>query len=710
MLNHDTYQLLTLTPGIGSYSNGNSYGFPEYDVQVNGSAWAQIAAIGYFLDGGYNMSSLEDGGLTAPSPDAVQEFRVTTGNYSAEFGRFQGGIVDVVPKSGTNSLHGTLFEYFRNTELNASAWGASTKPIQKRNQFGGTVGGPVKKNKTFYFLSYEGLRQMGSNFSTSAVVPTALERAGNFTASKIQPKDPNTNAPFPGGIIPTTRFDPVALKILSSSVPLANLPGNRYDAQEPAPTDSDEGMAKIDHSISSSHLLTFSYFTTRGNTLSSLPGNLIWVDRTFLWKQQNFNLNETWTISPTTVNQFHAGYLRDFGGRVNATASGSGLPASVNSLGALGSTFNIQGPPSLPQVTVSGYFTLGNAIQGPVAGDDFYQVRDTLSKTISRHTFKAGVDASEVRVLLATDLNNYGIFSFNGTTTGNALADYLVGLPVSFNQDVPEAKTNVSWYLGLFAQDDFRINRRLTLNLGLRYDLQTPFVEPQDQTDTFVAGYQSTIVPKAPKGLLFPGDQGPNGVIPRGLFPTRALNFSPRIGLAWDLFGDSKTSFRAGFGQFYSSMSGNEIDSVHDQQPFTVRQTFPRVKNESLSNPYADLPSDPFPYIYTPSNPRFLPPSSVSGIGVGFVPAYSFQLNATLQRQLTSTLSVSVGYVGSLGRHLPLSADQNNPALTLSSYQPCAAGVPSTTTNCANTSNYNARRPIEPGILGSISDPRGSHQ
>ena len=327
LLNHDTYQLLTLTPGIGSYSNGNSYGFPEYDVQVNGSAWAQIAAIGYFLDGGYNMSSLEDGGLTAPSPDAVQEFRVTTGNYSAEFGRFQGGIVDVVPKSGTNSLHGTLFEYFRNTELNASAWGASTKPIQKRNQFGGTVGGPVKKNKTFYFLSYEGLRQMGSNFSTSAVVPTALERAGNFTASKIQPKDPNTNAPFPGGIIPTTRFDPVALKILSSSVPLANLPGNRYDAQEPAPTDSDEGMAKIDHSISSSHLLTFSYFTTRGNTLSSLPGNLIWVDRTFLWKQQNFNLNETWTISPTTVNQFHAGYLRDFGGRVNATASGSGLPA-----------------------------------------------------------------------------------------------------------------------------------------------------------------------------------------------------------------------------------------------------------------------------------------------------------------------------------------------------------------------------------------------
>src|SRR5208283_5177302 len=132
---------------------------------------------------------------------------------------------------------------------------------------------------------------------------------------------------------------------------------------------------------------------------------LVWVDRTFLWRQQNFNLNETWTISPSTVNQFHLGYLRDFGGRVNATSSGSGLPASVTSLGALGSTFNVQGPPSLPQITVSGYFTLGNAIQGPLAGDDFYQVRDIVSKTVGRHTFKAGVDVSQVKAFLDTDLN-----------------------------------------------------------------------------------------------------------------------------------------------------------------------------------------------------------------------------------------------------------------------------------------------------------------
>ena len=685
LVNHDVYQLLTLTPGIGSYSNGNAYGFPEYDVQVNGSAWAQIAAIGYFLDGGYNMSSLENGGLTAPEPDAVQEFRVTTGNYSAEFGRFQGGIVDVVMKSGTNSTHGSLFEYFRNDKLNANSWGSITKPEQRRNQFGVTVGSHIIRDKTFYFLSYEGLRQRSSNVSTAAVVPTPLERQGNFTASKIQPKDPVTGVAFPGGIIPLTRFDPVALKILTNNVPLANLPGNRFDAVEPAPTTSNQGMAKIDHSLSQKHLLSFSYFTSRGDTLSSLAGNLIWADRTFLWKQQNFNLNETWTVSPNTVNQFHIGYLRDFGGRVNTP---------MTSLGDLGSRFNVQGPPSLPQITVSGYFTLGNAIQGPVAGDNFYQVRDTVSVTHGRHTFKAGVDASLVKVTLQTDLNNYGTFSFNGTTTGNALGDYLIGLPVSFNQDAPENKINDSWYLGLFVQDDFRVTRRLTMNIGLRYDVQTPFVEPHDQTDTFVPGVQSKIVPAAPTGVLFPGDPG----IGRGIFPTRKLDFSPRLGLAWDIFGDGKTSFRAGFGQFYSSMSGNEIDQVHDQQPFTVRQTFPRVKNESLSDPYADLPGDasPFPYIYTPSAPRFLPPSSISGISRNFLPAYSFQLNATLQRQLTSTLSVSAGYVGSLGRHLPVQAEQNYPLSA-----PVCVG--SQTTNCASQSNFNSRRPIEPGILGAIS-------
>ena len=216
LVNRDVYTLLTLTPGVGSAVSENSYGFPQYDVQINGSANASIAAVGYFLDGGNNMSSLHNGGLSAPNPDAVQEFRVTTNNYSAEYGRFQGGIVDIVTKSGTNSTHGSLFEYFRNDKLNAYAWGVTTKPLQRRNQYGVTLGGPIVRNKTFYFASYSGLRQRSANVSTAAIVPTALERAGNFSASKIQPKDPLTNAPFPGGIIPMSRFDPVALKILNS--------------------------------------------------------------------------------------------------------------------------------------------------------------------------------------------------------------------------------------------------------------------------------------------------------------------------------------------------------------------------------------------------------------------------------------------------------------------------------------------------------------
>jgi len=704
LLNHDVYQLLNLTPGVSGETQSSTYGFPEYHAQVNGSAYAQIAAIGYFLDGGYNMNNLEGGGLTAPSPDALQEFRVTTSNYSAEYGRYQGAMVDVVLKSGTNSIHGSLFEYFRNDKLNAYGWGTVTKPVQRRNQFGATEGGRIIKDKTFYYLSYQGTREQGSTGSTSAVVPTALERQGNFSASKIQPKDPTNGALFAGGIIPMTRFDPVALKILNASVPAADLPGNRVQVSEPLPNDANEGSAKVDQYISAKHLLTFSYFTTQGHILASLPGNLIWVDRTFSWKQQNFNVNETWTINSSTVNQLHLGYLRDFGGRVNATSPYSGLPASIDSLGALGSTFNVQGPPSLPNISVSGYFTLGNAIQGPVAGDNFFQIRDTVSTTHGRHTFKVGLDGSMDKSYQDTDLNNYGTFSFNGSTTGNALADFYVGLPLSFNQDSPENKVNATWYAALFAQDDFRINQRLTLNLGVRWDLQTPFYEPRNQTDTFVPGVQSRVVPGAPTGELFPGDSVPGfGVIPRGLFHAQTHLFSPRVGLAYDLFGDRKTSFRAGFGQFYSSMSGNEMNSVHDAQPFTVRQTFPRVQNASLRDPYADLPGDasPFPYIFTPNNPRYIYPTSISGIGTDFFPAYTFQLNATLQRQLTSTLSVSAGYVGSLGRHLPLDIQYNYPTF------PAAVCSSTLTTNCASASNYNARRPLLPNILGSVTNLEG---
>jgi hypothetical protein len=243
-----------------------------------------------------------------------------------------------------------LFEFLRNDKLNANTWSATSKPPLRRNQFGGSFGGPIIKDRTFYFGSYSGLRQREQIFKNSAIVPTALERQGNFSASAIRPNDPVTNQPFPNGIIPVDRFDPVAKRILDQYVPQANLPGNFFEVTQPRPLDSDEYQIKVDHSLSSTHQLAGSYFTTIGKDIESLNGTLPWSTREFNWRQHNVNVTDTLSISPASINQLTLTYVRNFGGRLN-------LPATA--LGDLGSRYQIQGPPSLPRIGVAGYFQFG---------------------------------------------------------------------------------------------------------------------------------------------------------------------------------------------------------------------------------------------------------------------------------------------------------------------------------------------------------------
>ena len=221
--------------------------------------------------------------------------------------------------------------------LNANVWSpvfVPTSPL-RRNQFGGTVGGPIKRDRTFFFFDYSGLRQISSTLDSSAVVPTALERTGDFSQSSIQPIDPLTKAPFPGGIIPSTRIDPTAMNILHTYIPLANAPGNEYVTQIPIPYNSQEVLFKVDHTVNSQHRLSASYFETTG-TNDAVSGNLPWSTQQFNWHQQNANASDTWIVSPETVNQVWTTFARNFGGRLN-------LPAT--SLGDLGSKFQIQGPP-----------------------------------------------------------------------------------------------------------------------------------------------------------------------------------------------------------------------------------------------------------------------------------------------------------------------------------------------------------------------------
>uniref|UniRef100_Q01UH0 TonB-dependent receptor n=1 Tax=Solibacter usitatus (strain Ellin6076) TaxID=234267 RepID=Q01UH0_SOLUE len=675
IVGRNVYTLLSLTPGVTSNANSIVLGYPEQRTMINGGVDGGAGSVSYYLDGGNNMTGLRNTGNIAPNPDAVEEFRVVTNGYSADYGRFAGGVVNILTKSGTNDFHGSLFEFFRNNDLNAYPWVGVAAPLH-RNQYGGTLGGPIRKSKTFFFGTYSGLRQITSSVLNGAIVPTALERAGNFSQSKTAPKDPsNGNAPYPGAVIPTNRLDTAAMNILNKNIPLANAAGSIWQGSISSPYNTDEVLFKVDHSFNDRQRLTASYYETSGHQSISPGGNLPWSTENFNWRQQNVNLSHTYTLSASMANQFWAGYTRNFGGRLNTPQT---------SLGDLGSSFNVQGPPALPQITVTGYFTLGQAIAGPVAGTNFYFTRDQVSYIRGRHNISFGGELSLNKDVQQTLLNNYGVFSFTGTKTGNALADYMTGLPVTMNQDSPITALDNSWTTAMFIQDDFRIHSRLTLNLGLRYELQTPPTDPFDRESTFIQGVQSQVLKgsNVPIGLLVPGDPG----ITRGIVSLQKTHFSPRLGLAWDPKGDGKTSIRAGGGIFYGSVSGNEWNSTSNYNPFAVRQQFNTV--QSLTNPYGLLPGgvSPFPFTYNPNAPQFILPASIYGVAPNFKWPYTYQFNFSAQREVFKNWTLTAAYVGSLAHRLPFAEDLNYPYYN----------------STATSSNVNNRRPIQPGTLAQI--------
>src|SRR5580693_1671641 len=746
LVNRNAYQLLLLTPGVqnSSFNPGQpnpviTLGYPEQRTFINGGVDGGAGSVSYYLDGGINMTGLRNTGNILPNPDAIQEYRVETNNYNAEYGKMSSGVITVITKSGTNAYHGGLFDYWRSDALNAAPWNSTlgTPPL-RRQQFGGTFGGPIRRNKTFFFGSYQGLRQLSSFLFTGATLPTAAEAGGNMAA--LLPAGGSLPSQYTCGsptVICPRLLDPVAQKLFASSV-FPNIPtagAGAFQAVAPSPYNTDEFLIKLDHNLTSNQRLGGSYFYTSGNNLvpplnstTGQPnGNIPWDVQQFTWRQQNVNVSDTWTARSNLTNQLWLGYTRNVAGRLNRPGT---------SLGDLGSEFTVQGPRSLPQLSVTGFFTAASAIAGPVASSNFYSVRDVVSYTRGRHSISFGGDETLDKDIQQTLLNNYGVFGFNGTNIKDAvsgktvavpaLANFVMGLATSVSQDAPVTGYTNNWSTGLFVQDNFRIFPRLTLNLGVRWDIQTPPTDPLNRGTSFQVGEQSTVVAAAPEGALFNGDPG----ITRGIVPVRWHHVSPRVGFAWDPFGDGKTSIRAGAGVFYGSVSGNEWNTVTNFEPSAVRFTFTNVTQQvtgsgltavpqgaTLSCPYNKLVAnnasgtplgptvtcaagsgsgvsgtDPFPFV----PPQFLTPGGpFFGFAENFQWPYTYQFNLSVQRQITSNFSVSLAYVGNLAHDLPFAQDINAPRT--------GALAPACATSTGG--NIVARRPIDNTRVATCTAP-----
>ena len=682
MNGRNVLSLAQLLPGVGTGNIPTTVTFSRSGptLSVSGSRTNENNVM---LDGTTMIGAMGNVAQNLPSPDALQEFRLLTNTFSAEYGRAAGGVFLAITKSGTNEVHGSLWEFLRNDALNARNFFSAGKPFLRQNQFGGSVGGPVVlphyngKNRTFLFGSYQGLRIRQQSIITT-FPPSASELAGDFSGSTALVKDPTTGQPFPGNKIPTNRFDPLAVNIAKMYLPPINQPDGRSVTLRSTPLSSNQFIVKADHRISDKDNLSGRFYRNKDSALGTNGGDADALTGSRANSVTSWSANETHIFTPTFLNEFRASYTR-----VYSLFKTSPLNKTPRELGA---SFNQDGPfPLVPTVTVSGRINVSPEFPLPEP-DDLFQYDDKLSWIHGRHTVKFGAEIMRIRHLSRGQFQSSGQFSFDGSFTGNAMADYLIGRPVNLFMQSPLEDASRTGNYHFFIQDDFKMSRRLTLNLGLRYELNTPYVQVHDWTST-IRPYvgcttdceHSNKFPTAPPGLVYPGDTG----VPRGLIPTDKNNFAPRIGFAWDPSGTGRTAIRGAYAVFYDYTGAIISATVNQTLPYVLPISLPSPP--SFSNPWQGR-QDPFPYAADPKNPSFVYPTQAYSVSKDFRDGYIQQFNLNLQHQFGPDWVVQTGYYGRLGRKLS-SDHEGNPAL----YGPGATAA-----------NVQARRIFQPQYYSSI--------
>jgi Carboxypeptidase regulatory-like domain/TonB-dependent Receptor Plug Domain len=605
-----------------------------------------------------------------PNPDALQEFQILTSSPSAEYGRYSGGILLAVTRSGSNQFHGSAWEYLRNTVLDGRNFfvrAPQPKPTLVQNQFGFALGGPVIHDKLFFFTSYQGMRIRQSEVLSTAFPPTVAQRAGNFGTEVL--RNPRTGGVY-NGMIPSSDFDPVAVAILNKYVPSANNPDGQLTQLVPSPTNDYQYLIRGDYASNRNNLFA-RYFRENGS-VESQAGNVSPYDPDITdTLAQSFAAQDTQTLSANLLNELRVGMER-----VNSTVS----ELDHTQLSDLGAIFPGVITPQLPDVSVNGYFDLANTDLF-VEHDNIYEVGDTVRWSKGKNSISIGGEFERLELYNFGSSGNNGSFTFDGTQTGNAFADFLIGAPVSLTQASPYQRNAKTWDGYMFIQDDVHLTPRLTVNAGLRYSIFQPFGITGNRTNTFRLGQQSTVTPNAPLGMVFPGDRG----IQNGLVPTDYDNAAPRVGFAYDLFGDGRTSVRGAYGLFFEDFRSDVWTYPAVNQPFVVSNTI--NVPASLQNPYAGQ-VDPFPYTYTPATAKFTFPMSLFTVPTAtFNAPFVHDLSLSVQHEMKNGLIFNVGYVGKLEHNL-IRMLQNNPAR----YIPGESTV----------ANTNSRRVFMPGTYASF--------
>jgi hypothetical protein len=673
----DPVQLMRLVAGVSLYQGSGVTSGTTYPgvvpVSVNGN---RGNTTNYILDGGQNNDHYNNAPNPMPNPDALQEFSVQTNNFSAEFGRQSGGIVNAVTKSGTNELHGAAFWYLRNNNLNAANFFAPAKPGRpnekqddglKRNQFGLTGGGPVLlpgvyngRDKTFFFGSYQGTRIRRRPTSSFVNVLTPKERAGDFSELTRALRDP-LGGVFPGNLVPPSRFFPGTKFFIDNYIP-APAQGRLVTITNVANYDDDQYLAKMDQQFGSGFRLSGRGFWSRAHQ----PGNLNprnYLENTDIrdWRNTSYVANAQWVVSPTLLNQTIFSY--------NTT---DGPAAHV---------YPEKGWPDLGvKITVDRFYQYHmtfQTISGINTGDtnNFirkeYQIGNTTRWTRGRHSLAFG---GEYHWALGDVVNNYraqGQFRWQHSApyTGYDVADFLIGRLERLVQGVGEFKTTRFQIVSLFANDTIKMSRRLTLSLGLRWE---PFLPNTDTLGRLAiwGGYnaRSTRFVNAPPGILYPGDPG----VPDGGYPITWSNLGPRLGLAYDLTGDGKTSLRLGYGIFYDRLNTLQTNSAATQAPFGPVVELYGAANDTIANPYANFPGgNPFRVVGFDAvgtevlNPgrdaKFVLPMTAFLYAGDLRNPYVQSWNLTLERQLPAGWVGRGSYAGSKGTALVSGRDFNAP-------------------------------------------------